>query len=154
MRASEQTSDRDSRQYIKFLATGQEFAADIMGIREIRGWSETTPVAHSAEFVRGVINLRGAVLPVIDLKARLGKGLSEPSSASVIIVMQCGERVMGVLVDAVLDILTVATQDIQEVPDIVREENNGFVDGIAVLDGHLVTLLGIEKLTAGAELPS
>jgi purine-binding chemotaxis protein CheW len=154
MRDSEQTAGGEPRQFIKFLATGQEFAADIMGIREIRGWTETTPVSHSADYIRGVINLRGAVLPVIDLKARLGKGLSDPSKSSVIIVMQCGERLTGVLVDAVLDILTVSSRDIQDVPDVVRESGNGYVDGIAVLDGTLVTLLGIERLTAGAELLS
>jgi purine-binding chemotaxis protein CheW len=154
MREIGQTASGEARQFIKFLATGQEFAADIMGIREIRGWSETTPVAHSADYILGVINLRGAVLPVIDLKARLGKGLSVPSSSSVIIVMQSGERLTGVLVDAVLDILTMSSKDIQDVPDVVREESNGYVDGIAVLDGSLVTLLGIEQLTAGAELLS
>lgn len=150
----EPLSRGDSRQFIKFLATGQEFAADIMGIREIRGWSEATPVAHSADYVLGVINLRGSVLPVIDLKARLGKGRSEQSASSVIIVMQSGERLTGVLVDAVLDILTMSDADVQEVPDVVREEGNGYVDGIAVLDGQMVTLLGIDKLTAGADLPS
>lgn len=148
-----QTSEsrETSRQYIKFLAVGQEFAADIMRIREIRGWSNTTPVPHAAPFVRGVINLRGAVLPVIDLKARLGMGLTEPSASHVIIVMKSGERLVGVLVDAVLDILTVSSNQIQAVPEMVREEANGYVDGIAVLEGQMVTLLGIDSLTAGIE---
>ncbi len=74
-------SPEGARQYIKFLATGQEFATDIMGVREIRGWTETTAVPHAADYVRGVVNLRGVVLPVIDLKARLGMGLTEVSSA-------------------------------------------------------------------------
>ncbi len=143
-----------ARQYIKFFATGQEFATDIMGVREIRGWTDTTPVPHAADYVRGVVNLRGVILPVIDLKARLGMGLSETSSSSVIIVVQSGERLTGVLVDAVLDILSVASDQIQPVPDMVRDEANGYVDGIAVLDGHMVTLLGIDKLTAGVECPN
>lgn len=148
MDASTHASTSNHRQYIKFLATGQEYATDIMSVREIRGWTETTPVPHAAEYVRGVINLRGVVLPVIDLKARLGMGLTEPSSSHVIIVLQCGERTTGVLVDAVLDIMTVPPEEIQPVPNIVRESQNDYVEGIAVRDGKMVTLLGIDKLTA------
>lgn len=152
MRINEQSSKEDTRQYIKFLATGQEYAADIMAIREIRGWTETTTLPHSADYIRGVINLRGVVLPVIDLKARLGRGPTETSSSHVIIVVQCGERITGLLVDAVLDIMSVASDQIQPVPDMVREEDNDYVDGIAVLDENMVTLLGIDKLTAEVAL--
>ncbi len=148
MPINEKSSNEDSRQYIKFLATGQEYAADIMAIREIRGWTETTSVPHAADYVRGVINLRGVVLPVIDLKARLGMGMTETSSSHVIIVMQCGTRITGVLVDAVLDIMSVASNQIQPVPAVVGQEGNEYVDGIAVLDGSMVTLLGIDKLTS------
>jgi purine-binding chemotaxis protein CheW len=140
-----------AHQYIKFLATGQEFATDIMGVREIRGWTETTAVPHAADYVRGVVNLRGVVLPVIDLKARLGMGMTEVSSSNVIIVLQHGERTTGILVDAVLDIMSLAEDQIQPMPDIVRESSNDYVEGMAVLDGHMVTLLGIDKLTAGLE---
>lgn len=140
-----------ARQFIKFLATGQEFAADIMGVKEIRGWTETTAVPHAADYVRGVINLRGVVLPVIDLKARLGMGLTEPSSSHVIIVLQNGESLIGVLVEAVLDIMSVAADQIQPMPGIARESQNDYIDGIAVLDGKMVTLLGIDKLTAGVD---
>jgi purine-binding chemotaxis protein CheW len=146
--AYERVSDEGVRQYIKFLATGQEYATDIMGVREIRGWTEATVVPHAPDYVRGVINLRGIVLPVIDLKARLGLGMTEASSSHVIIVMECGKRITGVLVDAVLDILSVAKDQIQAMPQIVRESGNDYVEGIAVLDGKLVTLLGIDKLTA------
>jgi len=140
-----------SHQYIKFLATGQEYATDIMSVREIRGWTETTVVPHAADYVRGVINLRGQVLPVIDLKARLGMGLTEASPSHVIIVLQSGERVTGILVDAVLDILSVSADQIQSVPEIAQESRNDYVEGLAVLDDKMVTLLDIDKLTAGAE---
>jgi purine-binding chemotaxis protein CheW len=140
-----------AHQYIKFLATGQEFATDIMAVREIRGWTETTAVPHSADYIRGVVNLRGVVLPVIDLKARLGMGMTEVTPAHVIIVVQSGERSTGMLVDAVLDIMTLSENQIQPMPDVVRETSNDYVEGMAVLDGHMVTLLGIDKLTAGIE---
>jgi len=139
---------QDRRQYITFLATGQEFAADIMAIREIRGWTNTTALPHVPDYVRGVINLRGMVLPVIDLKARLGLGITEATAKHVIIVVNAGERTIGILVDAVSDILTVTSAEIQSVPDVMRESQNEYVEGIAVLDGRMVTLLGMTKLTS------
>lgn len=137
-----------THQYIKFLATGQEFAADIMSVREIRGWTQATVVPHAPDYVLGNINLRGVVLPVVDLKARLGMGFTEPSPSHVIIVMESGPRLIGILVEAVLDILSVADTQIQPMPDLVREVRNDYIDGVAVLDGKMVTLLEINKLTA------
>jgi purine-binding chemotaxis protein CheW len=148
MSITQQETVHDRRQYITFLATGQEFAADIMTIREIRGWTDTTVLPHVPDYIRGVINLRGMVLPVIDLKARLGLGLTDATPKHVIIVVNSGERTIGLLVDAVSDILTVARDEIQSVPDVVREAQNDYVEGIAVLDGRMVTLLGMTKLTS------
>ena len=148
MSSNEQDTAQERRQYITFLATGQEFAADIMTIREIRGWTDTTALPHVPDYVRGVINLRGMVMPVIDLKARLGLGLTEVTSKHVIIVINSGTRQTGILVDAVSDIITLGAEDVQPPPDIMRSGGNNFVDGIAVRDGRMVTLLGIEGLTA------
>jgi purine-binding chemotaxis protein CheW len=148
MSSNDSDAVQERRQYITFLATGQEFAADIMTIREIRGWTDTTALPHVPDYVRGIINLRGMVLPVIDLKARLGLGMTEATAKHVIIVVNSGERTIGLLVDAVSDILTVSRQDIQSVPDMMRETQNDYVEGIAVLDGRMVTLLGMTKLTS------
>jgi purine-binding chemotaxis protein CheW len=152
MSNQDQDTGQERRQYITFLATGQEFAADIMTIREIRGWTDTTALPHVPDYVRGIINLRGMVLPVIDLKARLGLGLTEASPKHVIIVVNSSERTVGLLVDAVSDILTVTQQEIQSVPDVMRENQNDYVEGIAVLDGRMVTLLGMGKLTSSFNL--
>jgi purine-binding chemotaxis protein CheW len=151
MSLNAQETGQDRRQYITFLATGQEFAADIMAIREIRGWTDTTALPHVPDYVRGVINLRGMVLPVIDLKARLGLGMTDATPKHVIIVVNAGERTIGLLVDAVSDILTVTSQEIQSVPEVMRETQNEYVEGIAVLDGRMVTLLGMTKLTSSFE---
>lgn len=138
----------DNRQYITFVANGQEFASSIMAIREIRGWSDTTPLPHGPDYVRGVINLRGLVLPVVDLKARLGLGVTEATPKHVIIVISSGTRQTGLLVDAVSDIIALGDADIQPPPDITGNAAETFIDGIAVRDGRMVTLLGIAGLTA------
>ncbi len=145
------------RQFITFVSGEQEFGANIMTIREIRGWTETTLLPHAPDYVRGVINLRGVVLPVVDLKARLGRGITEANPKHVIIVVKSGERTVGLLVDAVSDILTATASDIQPTPELARELHSSFVDGIAVLDKRMVTLLSMERLTAslvGESLPA
>jgi len=148
MNAKADAAGEDRRQFITFRTAEQEFGADIMMIREIRGWTQTTPLPHSPDYVRGLINLRGMVLPVVDLKARLGQGTTEVTPKHVIIVVRCGERTMGLLVDAVSDIMTASTNDIQPTPELARDTKEELVEGIAVLDQRMVTILGMEKLTA------
>jgi purine-binding chemotaxis protein CheW len=140
-------TDTQSRQYITFIANGQEFAANIMAIREIRGWTDTTPLPHVPDYVRGVINLRGIVLPVVDLKGKLGLGMTEATAKHVIIVVADGNRTTGILVDAVSDIITVSNADVQPPPDVMSG-SDGHIDGIAVIDGRMVTLLAISHMTA------
>jgi purine-binding chemotaxis protein CheW len=141
-------NSQSRRQFITFRSGTQEFAADIMAIREIRGWTETTPLPHAPHYVRGVINLRGVVLPVVDLKARLGLGTTDANPKDVIVVIQSGERTIGLLVDGVSDILTVTASDIQPTPELAREADSEFVEGIAVLSERMVTILSMEKLIA------
>lgn len=138
------------RQFITFRSGAQEFGADIMTIREIRGWTETTPLPHAPPFVRGVINLRGVVLPVVDLKARLGRAPTEANPKHVIVVVETAlagrARTIGILVDAVSDILTVTAGEIQPTPELARDAASACVDGIAVLGERMVTILSMERL--------
>ena len=140
-------SEAANRQYITFIANGLEFAANIMAIREIRGWTDTTALPHVPDFVRGVINLRGNVLPVVDLKARLGLGMTDATPKHVIIVIAHGNKTTGILVDAVSDIITVSASDVQPPPDVMQSDDQ-YIEGIAVLDGRMVTLLAVSHLTA------
>jgi len=137
-----------NRQYITFIANGQEFAANIMAIREIRGWTDTTALPHVPHYVRGVINLRGNVLPVVDLKARLDLGMTDATPKHVIIVVAEGNTTTGVLVEAVSDIITLSTADIQPPPDVMQNSDDQYIEGIAVLDGRMVTLLATSHLIA------
>lgn len=148
MNGQTESAASDWRQFITFHSGEQEFGADIMAIREIRGWTQTTALPHAPDYVCGVINLRGMVLPVVDLKARLGRGPTEVSAKHVIIVVRCGEQTMGLLVDAVSDILTVTEGDVQVTPELARDSQAEFVDGIAVLDARMVTILNMERLAA------
>jgi purine-binding chemotaxis protein CheW len=134
---------RDGSELISFRIGEQEFCVDIMAVREIRGWTPATPVPHSPRFVRGVINLRGAVLPVIDLADRLGLGTAVETARHVIIVVQIGSRIVGLLVDAVCDILSTADHVVQKTPDLAGDQMQNFVKGLIALEGRMISLIDL-----------
>ena len=117
-----------------------------MSVREIRGWVPATPLPRSPPFVRGVINLRGAVLPILDLAARLGLQSPEPTARHVIIVAQIGAQVIGVLVDAVSDIITVDESTVQPPPDLVSDRVRTFVQGLLAIEGRMVSLISLDRV--------
>jgi len=134
---------RDGSELISFRIGEQEFCVDIMAVREIRGWTPATPVPHSPRFVRGVINLRGAVLPVVDLADRLGLGTAVETARHVIIVVQIGSKVVGLLVDAVCDILSTADHVVQKTPDLAGDQMQSFVKGLIALEGRMISLIDL-----------
>jgi purine-binding chemotaxis protein CheW len=137
---------------ITFRIGAQEFCVDIMSVREIRGWTKTTPLPRSPAYVRGVVNLRGAVLPIVDLSSRLGFSNTEPTERSVIIVAQIGRQLVGLLVDAVSDIITVAAGDVQPTPDVASELVKTFVRGMLAIEGRMISLISLDHVLPDAQL--
>jgi purine-binding chemotaxis protein CheW len=121
------------------------YAIDIMQVREIRGWTASTPLPHAPPHVLGMINLRGTILPVIDLGSLLGIGETAVSASSVVMVAQIGENQVGLLVDAVCDILTVAENSLQEPPN-VGDRVRDFVAGVMTTEQGIVTLLALDHV--------
>lgn len=140
-----------SRELIAFRIDGREFCVDIMQVRDIRGWTPATPLPHSPSYVRGVINLRGAVLPVVDMATRLGFRPSEPTVRHVIMVTQVDTQIVGLLVDAVSDILTVTESDIQPTPDLASELTKTFVRGVLAIDGRMISLIALDNVLPAKE---
>lgn len=129
----------------------QHFAIDIMSVREIRGWTKSTPLAHAPSHVLGMINLRGAVLPVIDLGARLGLGETPQTASSVVVVVQVRDQQVGLLVDAVSDILTVQEQALQDVPDVGSEQVRDFLRGLMTTEEGIVGILSLGHVLMDVE---
>lgn len=134
------------RELISFRIGAQEFCVDIMDVREIRGWTPATAIPQAPPFVRGVINLRGAVLPILDLGARLGLGAADPTARHVIIVAQVEKQVVGLLVDAVSDILTITDDMVQPTPDVGSDLARAAVRGLLAIDGRMVSFLSLTGL--------
>lgn len=142
----------DHLELISFRISEQEFCLDIMAVREIRGWTAATPLPHSPPYVRGVINLRGAVLPILDLKARLGLGLCETTASSVIIVVHIGSRLVGLLVDAVSEILAADLSAVQPTPNVGCDAVAKFVRGIIAQEGRMISWIAIDEIMPNDEM--
>ena len=140
-----------SRELIAFRIGEQEFCVDIMSVREIRGWTPATPLPRAPGYMKGVINLRGAVLPIIDLGARFGLRMCEPTARHVIMVAHVGGRMVGLLVDAVSDIIQLTDEAVQPTPDIASEQVKSFVKGLFALDGRMISLIELDRIIPDAE---
>lgn len=140
-----------SRELIAFRIGEQEFCVDIMAVREIRGWTQATPLPRAPGYMKGVINLRGAVLPIIDLGVRFGLTTSEPTARHVIMVARIGGRTVGLLVDAVSDIIQLTDEQVQPTPDVASDHVKTFVKGIFALDGRMISLIELDRIVPESE---
>jgi purine-binding chemotaxis protein CheW len=146
----DQSRNAESRKLLSFQVGGQEFCIDVMAVREIRGWTQTTALAHAPSYVCGVINLRGAVLPVIDLAERLGLKRTVPDAQHVIIVVQIGRNIVGMVVSGVCDILDVAEHTIQPTPNAAAHDGKTFVQGLLTEGEAMVSLISVDQLLPAA----
>jgi purine-binding chemotaxis protein CheW len=137
---------------IAFNIGSQEFCISTISVREIRGWTPATALPYAPVFVLGVVNLRGVVLPIVDLAVRLGFARTEPTARHAIIVVDFGHQVAGLLVDGVSDIFTACEDQIQPTPDIAAETAKLYVRGVIPMDGRLIGVIDIADLLPLPEL--
>lgn len=131
-------TEEATREVVAFRVSDQDFCFDLTSVREIRGWTETTMLPHAQSYIKGVINLRGAVVPVIDLSERLGLGTTEPGPRHVIIIALFEQQTVGLLAEVVSDILTVSERDIQPIPEMIDEAVRRFISGVLVVDDRMI----------------
>ncbi|WP_340160970.1 chemotaxis protein CheW [uncultured Hoeflea sp.] len=144
-------SENDMLELIAFTLGDQEFCIEVVSVREIRSWTPATMLPHSPDHVRGVINLRGAVLPVMDLALRLGLAPAEPSQGSVIIVTQIGSQIVGLLVDLVSDIFTISAEEIHPAPDVSKTMDREQIRGMIPMDDRMICFLQLNALFGAIE---
>lgn len=135
-----------SQQFLTFNVDKDEYGVDIMTVREIKGWTEVTRLPNSSEFMCGVMNLRGLILPIYDLRMRFNKGVTQATRKHVVIILAVGERNIGILVDAVSDILNVTADQIKPEPVDDIQEDSAYINGLISLDERMVVLLDVEHL--------
>tara|TARA_R110002074_G_scaffold44782_10_gene116469 strand:+ start:931 stop:1389 length:459 start_codon:yes stop_codon:yes gene_type:complete len=137
------TSTPTAIELLTFRLADQEYSIDIMSVREIRGWTRATPLPHAPHFMKGVINLRGTVLPVMDLGERLGLPPREKTDRNVIIVVKLGDAMTGLLVDAVSDIIALTSEDLQPPPDMSSTTATNVVSALTLIDDRMIRVLDL-----------
>ena len=149
--------DAAGTQYLTFMLAGEEYGVDILRVQEIKGWDKPTAIPNTPSYLEGVINLRGAVVPIIDLRQRFELERAQYDKTTVVIVLRVQgekERTMGFVVDAVSDVYNVPTEAIRETPDFGVGVRTDFVKGIAMVNDRMLILLDIEQLVDdGARAP-
>jgi purine-binding chemotaxis protein CheW len=133
-------------QFISFAIGDDQYGVDIMAVREIKGWADITHLPKQPEYVRGVLNLRGAIVPIIDLRCRFAQGLTETTPLHIVIIVQIGGRQVGLIGDRVLDIVSVDASQIQKVPRAGNGDQTDFLSGLVTHDGVMIALIELSEL--------
>lgn len=140
----------NTMQVVSFKVGDEYYGIDIQLVREIRAWSATTQLPNTPQFVRGVINLRGTIVPILDLRARFGQGTTEPGTAHVVIVVAIGSRLAGILVDSVSDIVTLPKSDIKPVPTVEGSSASDCLEGLVTVNEQMIALVAVERVASAA----
>jgi purine-binding chemotaxis protein CheW len=145
-------------QYLTFIMAGEEYGVDILAVQEIRGWESATPLPNSPPHIKGVINLRGTIVPIVDLRQCFGMDAIEYTGITVVIVLKIAtentHRVMGIVVDAVSDVYSLSDDQMRPAPDLGNSINTDVLRGLVNVDEKMVILLDIDKLLTLDDLPN
>ncbi len=149
-------AEAQEQQYLTFMLRGEVFAIGILAIKEIIEYGKLTEVPRMPEFIRGVINLRGAVVPVVDLAARFGKDTTDIGRRTCIVIIEVanddGTQVIGVMVDAVNAVVEIPQSEIEAAPSFGAKIRTDFIQGMGKLDGNFVIILNVDKVLSANEL--
>ena len=148
--------DTDADQYLTFILAKEEYGVDILRVQEIKGWDSVTPIPNTPEYIKGVINLRGTIVPIIDLRQRFKMNAVEYGPMTVVIVLkiECHDRdrIMGIVVDTVSDVYDVHEDEMKPAPDFGEIVDIEFINGLATIDDKMIIILDIDHLLTGNEL--
>ncbi|GMR17782.1 MAG: chemotaxis protein CheW [Gammaproteobacteria bacterium] len=144
--SSENNIDDAEEQYLTFKLFDQDYGIEILEVQEIKGWSQVTPLPNSPKYIKGVLNLRGTIVPVIDLRLRFNIEAAEYDSFTVIVVVNVGGRLAGLVVDSVSDVINLKNDQRCDTPEFEGQINRQFIEGLGQVGEKLFILLNAEKL--------
>lgn len=139
-------------QFLTFLLGDEQYGVEILKVQEIRGYSAVTPIPNTPSYIKGVINLRGTVVPVVDLRSKFSMETAEYNKFTVIIVVTVGAKVTGLVVDAVSDVLDVPAAEMRMAPDLGTRVDTRFIRGMATIGDRMTVLLDIDRLLSEGDL--
>ena len=140
------------REYLTFRLGQEEYGIDILKVQEIRGYEPPTRIANAPEFIKGVVNLRGTIVPIIDMRLKFNCAQADYNSFTVVIILNLQKRIVGIVVDSVSDVMELKPDDIKAAPDIESVIDNGCIMGLGSVAERMLILLDIEKLMSGVDM--
>jgi purine-binding chemotaxis protein CheW len=141
-----------TREVLVFVLGAEEYGVDILKVQEIRGYEKVTPIPSAPEYLKGVVNLRGTIAPVIDMRVKFGLPEPKYDAFTVVIILRIAHRVIGIVVDAVSDVVGLAQDEVKPAPQLGTLVDSSFIAGLATQNDRMVLLLDIEKLLSSGEL--
>jgi len=150
--AQSEKSPSMASEFLAFTLGQEEYGVDILKVQEIRGYENVTRIANSPEYLKGVVNLRGTIVPIIDMRIRFNLGIPTYDEFTVVIILNIANSVMGMVVDSVSDVITLAANEIKPAPDMGTTLNTGYLIGLGTIDDRMLILVDIDHLMSSAEM--
>lgn len=141
-----------TREVLVFVIGKEEYAVDILKVQEIRGYEKVTAIPAAPDYLKGVVNLRGVIVPVVDMRIKFGLADPQYNSFTVVVILRLASRVVGIVVDGVSDVVPLAASDVKEAPRLGATVEASFLTGVATLADRMILLLDIEKFLSSGEL--
>lgn len=141
-----------TREVLVFVLGAEEYGVDILKVQEIRGYEKVTPIPSAPEYLKGVVNLRGTIVPVIDMRVKFGMSEPKYDAFTVVVILRIAHRTIGIVVDAVSDVVGLAQDEVKPAPQLGTVVDSSFIAGLATQNDRMVLLLDIEKLLSSGEL--
>jgi len=150
--SQEQKTAGDSRELLTFTLGSEEYGIDILKVQEIRGYEAVTTIANAPEFIKGVINLRGIIVPIVDMRIKFKLGKVTYDETTVVIILNVAGRVVGMVVDGVSDVTTLKSDEIKAAPEFGSSLDTKYLQGLGTADERMIILVDIEKLMTSRDM--
>ncbi len=144
--------ESSAREYLTFRLDQEEYGIDILKVQEIRGYEPPTRIANAPSFIKGVVNLRGTIIPIVDMRLKFNCGKVEYNSFTVVIILSLRNRIVGIVVDSVSDVMELPAESLKSAPDVDSAIVSDAVLGLGSLGDRMLILLDIEKLMSGIDM--
>jgi purine-binding chemotaxis protein CheW len=141
-----------TEEYLTYTLGPEEYAIDILKVQEIRGYEAPTTIANAPAFLKGVINLRGTIVPIVDLRIKFGVGTADYTPFTVVIILNLGSRVVGMVVDSVSDVTMLRQDSIRPAPEFSASVDTRYIKGLCTLDERMLIVVDIERLMLSSEM--
>ena len=143
---------RTSGEYLSFTLGREEYGIEILKVQEIRGYEEPTQLANAPAFIKGVVNLRGNIVPILDMRIKFNLESAEYNQFTVVIILNVADRVVGMVVDSVSDVIQLASEQVRPAPDFSSTFDTQYITGLGTIDQRMLILVDIERLMSGQDM--